>query len=209
MSGGKVYLNIGALQERSVVNGPGNRFVIWVQGCPIRCPGCINPELWSFSPRNILPVDEVFERILKVKDIEGVTYTGGEPFAQAKALALLGERLKEEGLSVVCYTGYLLEDLKMRHDPWIARLLSVVDVLIDGPFIEELRAPLLWRGSTNQRVHFLTRRYAHLSNALRDREMAECEFTVSPKGLVTTGFWPEALLSKLLQKVRGRDENSD
>ena len=92
-------LNLGAIQERSAVNGPGERFVLWLQGCPLRCPGCCNPEFQPLVPRHLLVVEELAGRILAVPGIEGVTYSGGEPTVQARGLACLSERLRPAGLS--------------------------------------------------------------------------------------------------------------
>jgi len=195
------YLNIGAWQERSVVNGPGERFVLWLQGCPLRCHGCVNSEFLPFVKRKLISVDEMAQRILVINGIEGVTYTGGEPMAQARGLALLSEKLRPRGLMIVCYTGYTLESLRARNDPWVKRLLSHVDMLIDGPYVQEKAANLLWRGSSNQRIHFLTDAYRHLAEQV-DHRQAEIEFTIGSDGFITTGTWPQELLKRLEEKLR-------
>lgn len=195
------YLNIGAWQEHSVVNGPGERFVLWLQGCPMRCPGCVNTEFLSFVKRKLVHVDEMVSRILAIHGIEGVTYTGGEPMMQAHGLALLSEKLQPHGLTIVCYTGYTLEALGARKDPWVERLLSYVDMIIDGPYVQEKAANLLWRGSSNQRIHFLTDAYRHLAEQV-DHRQAEIEFTIGSDGFITTGTWPQELLKRLEEKLR-------
>ena len=78
-----IHLNVGAWQERSVANGPGERFVLWLQGCPLLCPSCFNKELLPFVPRHIVEIEAMADMILAVPGIEGVTYTGGEPTVQA------------------------------------------------------------------------------------------------------------------------------
>ncbi|MCS7279061.1 MAG: radical SAM protein [Thermodesulfobacteriaceae bacterium] len=197
----RVYLNIGAIQERSIANGPGERFVLWLQGCLLNCPGCINPEFQPLVKRVILSVEEVFERITKVKGIEGVTFTGGEPMLQAKALALLSEKLKKTGLTLMCYTGYTLEELKTFNNYWIEKLLSNLDILIDGPFILEKKASLPWRGSSNQRVYFLTPTYQHLQKFV-ESPLREIEFIVDSKGFLVTGVSFEELLLKLRETLK-------
>ncbi len=197
----KLYLNIGAFQERSIANGPGERFVLWLQGCVINCPGCINPEFQPLVKKLVLSIDEVFERIIRVKGIEGVTFTGGEPMLQAKALALLSERLKNVGLTIMCYTGYTFQELKSLKNRWIERLLSNLDILIDGPFISEMRAPLLWRGSKNQKVYFLTPVYKHLQEFV-DLPLREIELVVSSEGFLTTGLGFDELLIKLKNMLK-------
>ena len=189
-------LNLGAWEERSRVNGPGERFVLWVQGCPLLCPGCVNEDYLPFAERHVVRVEEMADHILAVPGIEGVTYTGGEPTAQAHALALLSRRVRSAGLSVVCYTGYTIEAIRERRDPWVEQLVGCVDILIDGPYAREQAASLLWRGSRNQRLLFLTDRYRHLASELEGRP-AEVEFTLRPGRLTVTGTWPEGLLDRL------------
>lgn len=198
----EVYLNIGAIQERSVVNGPGERFVLWLQGCVIKCPGCINPEFQPLVKKLVLRIDEVFEKIRKIKGIEGVTFTGGEPMLQAKALALLSEKLKKLGLTIMCYTGYTLEKLKSFNNYWIDKLLSNLDILIDGPFILEKKASLRWRGSSNQKVYFLTPVYKHLESVVNS-PVKEVEFIMSGKGFSVTGIGFEELLKNLNKVLKG------
>ncbi|MGX1982246.1 anaerobic ribonucleoside-triphosphate reductase activating protein [Thermolongibacillus altinsuensis] len=151
------------------VEGPGARACIQVQGCPIRCPGCAVPFTWSESGGYEIEVDELAERILSGPKVEGVTFLGGEPFAQAKELANLAKKLKKNGLSVVTFTGYVLEDiLKEAREDWM-ELLQVTDLLIDGPFRKDLLdTSRPWVGSLNQRYHFLTSRYKHLEKTLKN-----------------------------------------
>jgi len=194
-------LNIGAIQEHSIVNGPGERFVIWLQGCSMRCPGCANPE---FQPRKrglIIPVEQMAGRILATRGIDGVTYSGGEPTLQARPLAILSRRLRQAGLGIVCYTGYTLEELRQRNNPWLKRLLSQVDVVIAGPFIHEQATNLLWRGSRNQQVHFLTDRYREWV-AQVDQETSQVELLVSSGSFTITGFWPTGFVESLINKLR-------
>jgi len=148
----------------SQLNGPGSRYVFWVQGCSIRCTAdCLNPDYLEHTPRVVVPVEQAAAYILDLRarrGIEGVTFLGGEPFDQAAALAELGRALQAAGLSVVTYTGYTLEHLQRIDRPdWLA-LLDVTDLLVDGPFIPRLQSDSLrWRGSANQRLIFLTERY--------------------------------------------------
>lgn len=195
-------LNVAAWQARSVVNGPGERFVLWLQGCPRRCPGCINPGFLSDTPRELIPVEQMAARILAVPDIEGVTYSGGEPFSQAAALAVLSARLQTEGLGVVSYSGYTLHELENHSDPAMRVLLSRVDLLIDGPFIQALSSPLRWRGSTNQQLHFLSTRYAAYAHN-QSASGAAVELFLGENGLATTGIWPKDFLKHLKEKLEG------
>lgn len=190
-------INLAAELERSVVNGPGVRYVIWVQGCPFRCPGCYNQDFLPFVANQLVNVDTLAERILSVSGIEGVTYTGGEPMMQAEALYRLTATLKAEGLTTVCYTGFTMDELKRRRNSYVSKLLGLVDVLIDGRYDEKSRANLPWRGSSNQRVHFLTDAYAHL-NPVVEAQYTEMELVVDKDGMTVTGVLQDQIMSRLL-----------
>lgn len=143
------------------VEGPGTRFCIWVQGCSRHCDGCWAKNTWSFEPNQLITVDEMFELIQGQKEIEGVTFLGGEPFEQAGALSKLAEKVRAVGLSVLTFTGGCYEDLKNSNDEDILSLLNNTDLLIDGQFLKsefDLSRP--WVGSKNQRYIFLTDRYS-------------------------------------------------
>ncbi|MEZ4315652.1 MAG: 4Fe-4S single cluster domain-containing protein, partial [Polyangiaceae bacterium] len=129
-------LNIAGWIPKSAANGPGERFVLWVQGCPLACEGCWNPETWSFAPRHVRTIDDVEAEILATPGIEGVTLSGGEPFAQAEALAELARRARQRGLSVVVFTGYELRELRW---PAARELLATVDLLVTGRFVRAQR----------------------------------------------------------------------
>lgn len=140
----------------SIVDGPGLRYAVFVQGCTHGCPGCHNPESHPHDGGTVSTIDEVVARIKANGLVHDVTLSGGDPFEQAEACAELAERLKTDGYGVWAYTGYLYEDLAARAaagDEGIARLLAAIDVLVDGPFVEALQSyTLKWRGSSNQRL---------------------------------------------------------
>lgn len=180
-------LNLARTLSRSAANGPGDRFVIWVQGCPLACPGCWNPDTWDFKRRVLRDVDALVAEIQATEGIEGVTFTGGEPFAQSRALAVLAARVQAVGLSVFVFTGFELRELTQ---PSHRALLAHTDVLVAGRYIDAERAHGLgWRGSHNQRVHFLTRRYGPA-----DIDRGACvELHLGPDGAMTvTGFPTQA-----------------
>ena len=150
------YLNIMGYVDESEVNGPGRRAVVWVQGCVRECPGCFNPQSWSFEPNQLISIDELAEKILSNPVNEGVTFSGGEPFWQAPALAELAQKLRSKGLSVMSFTGFTLEQLRAKKAPPGAEaLLAQLDILIDGPYLESLAIhdPCSPVSSRNQRVH--------------------------------------------------------
>ncbi len=157
-------LNVAARLRSTEAEGPGRRYALWVQGCPLRCPGCCNPHMLAFETAELLSVDEVAAEILASPGVEGVTFLGGEPFSQAEALAALARRCRATGLSVRVFSGYTLERLR-RGGPGWAELLNATDLLVDGPYLRERHTTARrWVGSDNQRAHFLTERYAHLSD---------------------------------------------
>ena len=148
-------LRISSIISESIVDGPGIRMTVFVQGCPHRCPGCHNPQTHDFSGGHLISVSSVFEQYKENPLLRGITFSGGEPFCQAGALAELGRLIRQTGGTVITYTGYLYEDLlaMSENDPEIADLLSVTDWLIDGPYVESLRSlELEYRGSSNQRI---------------------------------------------------------
>jgi len=177
-------INIHAVIPSSRVNGPGRRMVVFFQGCGRGCPGCFNPQTHHDGGGLIKTPQQVFDEYL-TDGIEGVTISGGEPFEQPDVLtALLRLARMRYGLTLVVYTGFTIEELQ--KNPQRARALKYTDVLIDGPYEEAMKEPtLLARGSTNQRLIFLSERYQ-----LADFYMpGKAELTISSEGVVTgTGF---------------------
>jgi anaerobic ribonucleoside-triphosphate reductase activating protein len=152
------YLNIMGYVDESEVNGPGCRAVVWVQGCMRECAGCFNPESWSFEIKELISVEALAEKILENPRNEGVTFSGGEPFWQAPALAQLAQKLKASGLNVMSFTGFTLEQLQSEYAPAGAQeLLDQLDILVDGPFVQSLatHSPDCPVSSSNQRLHVL------------------------------------------------------
>jgi len=140
----------------SIVDGPGLRMVIWTQGCPHRCKGCHNPQTHSYDGGFEVDVEDIVEQMKQLKLHKGITISGGEPLEQGEACSIIAKEAKKMGLDVWIYTGYIFEDICERakaDKPEWAELLKWVDVLVDGPFIEEQKNMLLrFRGSENQRI---------------------------------------------------------
>jgi anaerobic ribonucleoside-triphosphate reductase activating protein len=200
-------VTVARVVERTVAEGPGTRFAVWVQGCTIRCDGCFNPHLWNV--RGGAPTDprELAARAVSAQ-VEGVTLLGGEPFEQAGPLAAFAEAVRDSGLSVMTFTGHTLEDLRASTEPDIAALLTQTDLLVDGRYLADqpdLARP--WVGSTNQRFHFLTDRYRHLGSTLADLP-DRLEVRVAPDGTVAVNGWASVdQLDELLSpsvRTRGR-----
>ena len=187
----------------SSANGPGRRIVIWVQGCSIGCPGCFNPTTHVRKVPST-PIAELLARILAAvrPETAGVTFSGGEPFEQAVALAALAQRLREawpKG-TLMAYSGYTLEHLESEDAPQGSRaLLSALDYLVDGPF--EVRSPgdAPWQASTNQRLRVLGRPLPPGSDAKGEGHIGE--FHVQPDGAVLLSGLPDPKLQKIIKTI--------
>lgn len=150
-----MQIRIAGKTAESIVDGPGIRYTLYVQGCPHHCEGCHNPQTHDFSGGYDADTDKILEEILENPLLDGVTFSGGEPFCHAKALADLGKKINASGLGLMAYSGYTIEYL-MSHadnDNGYMELLKVLDYLVDGPFVLSLKSyEAKFRGSTNQRI---------------------------------------------------------
>ena len=145
-------LDLAGVMTDSIVDGPGIRTTVFAQGCPHRCDGCHNPETWEFGCGTQVEEEAVLAMVKSNPLCRGVTFSGGEPFAQAEGFARLAELLKELGYEVAAYSGYTFEQLLAGSEEQ-KKLLSRLDVLIDGPFLMTERSlELNFRGSRNQRI---------------------------------------------------------
>ena len=147
-------LRIAGVIDESVVDGPGIRYVVFVQGCPHRCKGCHNPQTHDFKGGTTADIAQILREIDADPLISGVTFSGGEPFCQAEQLCELADEVKKRNKDLLIYTGYTYEKLVEMavSDASVAHLLETADHLIDGPFIlEERDLELAFRGSRNQR----------------------------------------------------------
>ena len=143
----------GPLEHDNIVNGDGLRAVVWTQGCPNHCPGCQNPETWDYRAGFLVGIDEITKRLSEFKGQAGLTFCGGEPFAQAKACKQIADYVRKElGWNVWSFSGFTYEIIKeFGGEPW--EFLKSLDALIDGPFILKQRdLSLKYRGSKNQRL---------------------------------------------------------
>lgn len=155
-----IPIRLFGLVPDSIVDGPGLRYAVFVQGCSHACPGCHNPESQPPGEGELRRVGEVYDDIRRNGLVHAVTLSGGEPFEQPAACAALARLLRADGYGVWAYTGYLYEDLLRRASAdddelstHIEALLRSIDVLVDGPYVEARHSwKLKWRGSTNQRL---------------------------------------------------------
>lgn len=146
-------IQLAGVVNDSITDGPGIRLTVFVQGCPHHCPGCHNPQTWDFAGGQPTTTEELWQQIQQNPLLSGVTFSGGEPMAQAAALLPLAQRIKQAGLELAIYSGYTFEQLLALPDPAVRQLLELADTLIDGPFILAQRnLELNFRGSENQRI---------------------------------------------------------
>ncbi|MCY1010141.1 4Fe-4S single cluster domain-containing protein [Nannocystis pusilla] len=183
-----VTIEVAMIVPRTEAEGPGVRYAVWVQGCPLRCAGCCNPEMLEFGGEGStrrLAADLVEEAC--ASGAEGVSLLGGEPFAQAEALAPVAEGVRARGLSVMIFTGYTLAELQTQG-PAAARLLAATDLLVDGRFEAKLRSQRRrFIGSDNQVLHFLSDRYAPDDPKLQGGNTVELRIR---GGEITLNGWP-------------------
>lgn len=165
-------LNLAAYSTHTEALGPGLRAVIWVQGCPLNCLGCISPEWIPFKPGLRFTPEEIIEK-LDFTAISGLTFSGGEPMEQAADLATVGRLArKKKDLNIICFTGYRYE--RLLADPpneGVAALLTEIDLLIDGPYVQSKNEAIGLRGSSNQRFLHLTSRLADYDFATQKRKV--------------------------------------
>jgi len=201
-------MRVGLIKNHTLVEGPGERFALWVQGCPLRCLGCFNPHFFDFAggteatPEQLNALLE--QSLSEHPTLEGVTLLGGEPFSQAEGCYLFARKAKDLGLSVVTFTGYTYQAIQKKNLPHWQELVSVTDVLVAGPFLQEkVDKSRPWLGSTNQQYHFLSSRYT-----LEDfQEPDGIEISIGQDGQVVVNGWAES--EELIRLLAGVQESQE
>lgn len=181
-------LRLAAFLPRSRANGPGLRSVLWVQGCALRCGGCFNPGFQPFKGGYEVTATGMVALLLSQHDTEGVSFSGGEPFTQAAALAEVGEAVRAAGKGVLIFTGHEIGALRANRSPGVRRLLAAADLLAAGPYRRDLPQshPLL--ASANQELVYLTGRYRGAELGPR-----RSEFRIGEEGTVSVTGFPVAV----------------
>jgi anaerobic ribonucleoside-triphosphate reductase activating protein len=186
-----LLLNVAATMSRSRANGPGARAVIWVQGCTIGCPGCYSAPTHPHSANSLIEPTAIVEWILSIPDIEGITFSGGEPFEQAAALFETVKLLQKQRptMTVFAFSGYTYEELLTSTELTVSELLHHCDMVSTGSYVAKLEnQSLLWRGSSNQELHYLTEVY---NSSMEEKWVLESpteEYSVHSEGIQFTGF---------------------
>lgn len=166
-------LSLAQVVPDTEAEGPGRRFAVWFQGCPLRCPGCCNPEFLTFSGGTPTRLSHLLAHLDSISGLEGVSLLGGEPFAHARSATAFAQAAKVRGLGVMVYSGYTLNEIRQLPSP-ADELLAVTDLLVDGPYQrDQPETERRWIGSRNQQVHFLTPRYDPADSVWRERNTLE------------------------------------
>ena len=178
--GERIRLHNMVLHTR--VLGPGTRAAIWTQGCERRCPGCMSPSSRPLDGGDWVDVDLIMKELSGLGDLEGVTISGGEPFLQIRPLhSLLCALRRETKLGIILYTGYTMEELRSMDQPQVADIITgLADLIIDGPYLDQLNDGTALKGSGNQGVNFITDRYLPFQ-ALYQQKKREIEI-IAAKG---------------------------
>jgi anaerobic ribonucleoside-triphosphate reductase activating protein len=197
-------LDVAQIIPDTEAEGPGRRFAVWLQGCPMRCSGCCNPQMLRFEGGERIGVGELVARAIATEGLEGVSLLGGEPFAQAEGCAAFAEAVQAKGLGVMVYSGFTLAELEAKRDggePGIAALLAACDLLVDGRYERDLpERERRWIGSTNQVMHFLSDRHRPDDPRMRASNTVEIRLR---KGELVVNGWPE-----LAEAVAGKSKRT-
>jgi anaerobic ribonucleoside-triphosphate reductase activating protein len=194
-------VNVAHMVECCHVLGPGERFVIWVQGCPLRCPDCHNPDFLPFRDATWINVRQLVEQLLNTKNIEGLTLVGGEPFAQAGAIASLCKQIRSAGLSIMVYSGFTFSELTSGLLSDAELLLDETDLLMEGPYLKDFPTQKPWRGSDNQNLITLSDRYVDRIKAWNQPLGQAFEMRFTSDGTLEILGIPPADLSRDLSKA--------
>ena len=188
-------LNLHSFEPISEIYGPGKRFVIWTQGCNLACKGCWNMETWSFKENLLFSSSKLLNLILNYKDdIEGITILGGEPLLQKESLFDFIKLVKKEtDLSIMLYTGFEKDQFTFLDK----KIISKIDILIAGRYIKEKRDIFLtWRGSSNQKIEFITDKY-NKNDIPQECNMIEID--INSDGSIKLIGYPENSLLKFIK----------
>lgn len=195
------FLRVHNVVLHTKVLGPEQRAAIWLQGCERRCKGCMSPMTRDLNGGQLIEIEKIVSEITGLTDIEGITISGGEPFLQSGALCHFLNKIREAAdLGVIIYTGYTIEELHALNNNHIEEILSgLADLIIDGEYVEELNDGKSLKGSSNQRLIFLTDRYKASESCYQGKKR-NVEIIASNKDLFFIGI-PNEKMFKEWEKV--------
>jgi len=188
------FIRLADKLPSSQIYGPGHRFVIWVQGCSLECPGCWNRDFWSVEAGYTMDVDLLISEISDTDDINGLTILGGEPLEQPESVLKLIQSVKKIGLTVMLYSGYEENELNELQ----LKCLNSSDIVIMGRYVASLRdTGLRWRGSSNQKIKMISDVYQNIDI----NEQEEVEITIGQDGKVSLAGYPQKWLLDALNDI--------
>lgn len=194
-------LRLHATNNHVVTLGPGPAVAIWVQGCGRGCPGCASEQTWAVAGGVLADITDIASW-MNASPLCYLTISGGEPMEQAPAIVeLIDAARRDRDWVVTCYTGYGIEPLRRDLRPGTSALLDRLDLLIDGPYLVESHAPLLWRGSSNQRIHDLSGR---VELPAADESVGVTPVIGSDGSFELVGVYPEPLMLDRLVEGLGQ-----
>lgn len=185
------------------VLGPGKRIGIWFNGCNHHCPGCSNPELWEPQERYKTTLETLMrlvEYICNNQTVDGVTLTGGDPFAQADALQQLLPELSKFSNDILVYTGFDYEEILLKYP----ELVSQIGVLIDGKYIQERNNGVVLRGSDNQRIIILDDQLVDKYNCYLSTVQNEIQNFTALDGVISVGIHRPGYEDQVDTLLRGK-----
>lgn len=185
-------LNIYNIETSNYVNGNGCRYVLWLQGCNLKCIGCWNKQTWSFKPKTLKSIDEIFSQIKSLEHkLDGVTFSGGEPFLQASELSGLARLIKENSsLDLQIFSGFTKEEL---NSDLYADLLKYTDILVAGRFDNS-------KPNNNQKIHLLNK---NVDTWGFNNSDVEIEIT-EDMNIKFTGYPTDELISEIKENINER-----
>lgn len=200
-------VSIYAIAEKVTTLGPGIRLGIWFQGCPFTCSGCIAADSQAAEGGQSYPLTDLVDLVAETS-LDGVTISGGEPFAQPYALSCLLAVANKNELSTIVFSGYRLKQLvrMAKNNCSIARCLRQIDVLIDGTYDSRRQSHEGLFGSTNQEVHFLTDRHVSDAGSFYQHDKSRFQIVDTKQGSMIAGVpSPDTeKIWRILTSVRGK-----
>lgn len=182
--------------------GPGERYIIWLQGCKHQCENCIAPETHSIDQNGEwIKIEQLIMEIKANKEIRGVTISGGEPFLQVEGLAAFVKKIRSMGLDIICYTGFKYEDLKKSKNKHITGILSEIDILIDGKYEFDKNTGSYLRGSDNQRIIHLKPTYKKYEMEMNELKSRNVEVKSSGENMIFFAGIPPIGLSEKYNEI--------
>lgn len=198
-----MMLYLSHREKRTRVLGPGLRYVLWVQGCKKRCPGCVFPDGQIIGENGYwMTAENILEELESDKELTGITISGGEPFLQSEGLAALIRLIRQRTqLDIMLYSGYTLEELRGWDNGYVDFILANSDLLIDGEYRENQNNNTIYRGSDNQVIHFLSDKYKKFSYVMNNTKNRSLEFVFRNGELFVVGIPEKGFQKKFWQTM--------